>query len=136
MRDSGPIANYQHLDRKLRFMANCLHMEPGIYTFFKDVSVCGQDLVKDAYTFAVLDGETQPRLCKVTELVEIGGTLFAWLDTYPYSALTYDHMGVLHISPASLMPEWTDVLMRVGLSFAPLWHFTQKDGSITFVSKW
>ena len=69
--------------------------------------------------------------------MEFRGGLWAWVVVYPPTVLVYDSMGVLHIAQASLEHNAVETkLMHMDQSFAPLWHFQQRDGSVTFLAKW
>ena len=88
------------------------------------------------YADVALEGGQQ--LCQVQSLVMADGQLFAWVTAYPPSVLTYDELGVLHILRGALeASNARSLLLSMAThAFAPLWHFPQSDGSMTFISKW
>ena len=142
--DSGPMSKYRDnlaLIGQLEFMAQCVAgLQPSeqlIYTFLHSVSVSGRDMHPGTYAFVVEEGQTESSFCKVDQLMEFQGGLWAWVTIYPPSVLTYDPMGVLHITQASLAHNPLQMkLLVMDTSFAPLWHFLQGDGSVTFLAKW
>ena len=140
IRQSGPIDAHPDWGKRLAFMAQyaSAQVEPLIFSFVTSVSVYGQQMRVCTYAFAQPEGSPSPVFCKVTELVEMQGLLYAWTTAYPASVITYDTMGVLHISAEDLAHPAAEpnILMVVDTSFAPLWHFKQRDNSMTFVSKW
>ena len=141
--DEGPMAKYRDnpaLIAQLEDMARCCGLEPSdqlMYTFLHSVSVSGREMRPETYAFVVLGGQTEPSFCKVARLMEFRGGLWAWVVVYPPTVLVYDPMGVLHIAQASLEHNAVETkLMVMDQSFAPLWHFQQRDGSVTFLAKW
>ena len=135
---SGTIAAFPSMRRELSFLAQkaCLDEGTTTYSFLGGVTTHNQVIEPLGYADVALEGGQQ--LCQVQSLVMADGQLFAWVTAYPPSVLTYDELGVLHILRGALeASNARSLLLSMAThAFAPLWHFPQSDGSMTFISKW
>ena len=143
----GPACAFPgSLGNQLQFMATYVPAGDGVlhYCFLESVSCDGQELRPFSYAMVQLDPPHPPLaprvvLCKIDHLISVSDVIFAWAYVYPLSVLAYDAYGVLHIPGAVLHPSYAEKYMLLameGEEWAPMWHFLQSDGTITFLSKW
>ena len=121
-----------------------------VFSFLGSIACHKQQLLPLGYAFftdttTITAGPAS--LCRVDDICAVSPAvagrdeyqqIYTWVTVYPASVLTYDAYGVLHIPGASLEAAAGQcMLLSVSThAFAPLWHFKQSDGSLTFISKW
>ena len=96
-----------------------------------------QQLYPQGYADITVAGVAQ--LAKIEHLIVADNQMYAFVTLYAPSVRAYDVHGVLHIAGTALADTSTSRYMCLSMSthaIAPLWHFPQSDGSITFISKW
>ena len=134
----GAAAIFPHMSAELAHVAAELGLdEEAIYSFLGSVACQKQQLYPQGYADITVAGVAQ--LAKIEHLIVADNHMYAFVTLYAPSVRAYDVHGVLHIAGTALADTSTSRYMCLSMSthaIAPLWHFPQSDGSITFISKW
>ena len=113
------------------------HDDDIIYTWLESATYNNQEMNHGSFCEIEISGVKY--LAKIESLVVISNEVFVWLFAYPAAATySYDQNGVLQVSAAALEKSKG---MRAFVSLAThspamYWHFSQSDGSTTFIAKW
>ena len=134
----GAAAIFPHMSAELAHVAAELGLDAeAIYSFLGSVACQKQQLYPQGYADITVAGVAQ--LAKIEHLIVADNHMYAFVTLYAPSVRAYDVHGVLHIAGTALADTSTSRYMCLSMSthaIAPLWHFPQSDGSITFISKW
>ena len=147
----GTVATFPSMHAQLTYMVEAFGLgQDTVFSFLGSIACHKQQLLPLGYAFftdttTIAAGPAS--LCRVDDICAVSPAvagrdeyqqIYTWVTVYPASVLTYDAYGVLHIPGASLEAAAGQcMLLSVSThAFAPLWHFKQSDGSLTFISKW
>lgn len=134
---SGTIDCFPEHSIVLRAITNLLELDAdAIFNFLHSAKINNQLLMTSGYADVVIEGKKT--FCNVKALIMVKDALYASVIKYPDTTLEYDVHGVLHIQARSLQPSRGRLFLLsiASHTFAPMWHFKQSDGSVTFISQW
>jgi hypothetical protein len=140
VKKEGELHKFPELEDELNFMLQNLPLKPNTnFKMLRSASKYNVHFFTDTYAIlATMPNVPKNTICRIQEIIMASDTIYLIVDVFPPRVISYDNMGVMQVRRQVLTKSKT-TQMLLNLATDPLtalWHYTQKNGILTFVAKW